>query len=106
MIPQSAKERLITLLGARGVLDRAEDLTLYEYDGGVDKAKPELVVFPRSTAHVTEIVKIAQRMKTEEGIEALVLAGTELPLLLRESPPPGLPAGPARSARTSRARPG
>ena len=63
MIPQSAKERLITLLGAKGVLDRAEDLTLYEYDGGVDKAKPELVVFPRSTADVVEIVKIAREFQ-------------------------------------------
>jgi aspartate racemase len=32
-----------------------------------------------------EILSIAQRMKTEDDIEALVLAGTELPLLLRES---------------------
>jgi len=31
----------------------------------------------------TEILNIAQRMKKEESIEALVLAGTELPLLLR-----------------------
>jgi aspartate racemase len=31
-----------------------------------------------------EILRIAQRMKTEDGIEALVLAGTELPLLLRQ----------------------
>jgi aspartate racemase len=31
-----------------------------------------------------EILSIAQRMKTEGGIDALVLAGTELPLLLRE----------------------
>ncbi len=30
------------------------------------------------------ILKIAQRMKAEEGAEAIVLAGTELPLLLRE----------------------
>ena len=29
-------------------------------------------------------------MKDEDGIEALVLAGTELPLLLRDSPLPGL----------------
>ena len=35
-----------------------------------------------------EILKIAERMRNEQGIEALVLAGTELPLLLRESPPP------------------
>ena len=33
----------------------------------------------------TEILSIAQRMQEEDGIEALVLAGTELPLLLRDS---------------------
>jgi aspartate racemase len=38
----------------------------------------------------TQILSIAQRMKDEDGIEALVLAGTELPLLLRESPPAGM----------------
>ena len=32
-----------------------------------------------------EILHIADRMKVEDGIEALILAGTELPLLLRES---------------------
>ncbi len=38
----------------------------------------------------TELLNIAQRMKNEDGIEALVLAGTELPLLLRDSPPSDL----------------
>ena len=33
----------------------------------------------------TEILRIARRMKDEDGVEAIVLAGTELPLLLRES---------------------
>src|SRR5258708_18944092 len=32
-----------------------------------------------------EILRIAHRMKAEEGVEAIVLAGTELPLLLRDS---------------------
>jgi len=32
-----------------------------------------------------EILQIAQRMRSEEGVEALALAGTELPLLLRDS---------------------
>lgn len=32
-----------------------------------------------------ELLRIARRMKAEDGIEALVLAGTELPLLLRDS---------------------
>ena len=36
----------------------------------------------------TAILNIAQRMKNEDGIEALVLAGTELPLLLRGSGTP------------------
>lgn len=31
-----------------------------------------------------EILRIAQRMQAEDGVEAIVLAGTELPLLLRD----------------------
>jgi len=37
-----------------------------------------------------EILSIAQRMKNDEDIEALVLAGTELPLLLRDCGAPGI----------------
>jgi aspartate racemase len=37
------------------------------------------------------ILNIAQRMQSEEQIDAVVLAGTELPLLLREAALPGLP---------------
>ncbi len=33
-----------------------------------------------------EILRIAERMKAEDDVEAVVLAGTELPLLLRDSP--------------------
>jgi aspartate racemase len=33
----------------------------------------------------TQILRIAEGMKAEDGVEALVLAGTELPLLLRDS---------------------
>jgi aspartate racemase len=38
----------------------------------------------------TEILRIAHRVKSEEGVEAIVLAGTELPLLLRDSGPTGI----------------
>ena len=48
------------LLGPRGYLHKPEDLKLYEYDGGVDKARPDLVVFPRSTEDVVAIVKLAR----------------------------------------------
>jgi glycolate oxidase len=60
MIPAEAKNKLLDLLGHRGLLDRPEDLTLYEYDGSVDKARPDLVVFPRTASDVARIVEIAR----------------------------------------------
>src|SRR4051812_18993924 len=63
MIPDACKERLVKLLGPRGYLDRPEDLTLYEYDGGVDRHQPDMVVFPRSTEEVSAIVRIAQEFQ-------------------------------------------
>ncbi len=63
MLPEGCRERCIDLVGARGVLHRPEDLTLYEYDGGVDKHKPDLVVFPRSTAEVAGLVRIAREFQ-------------------------------------------
>ncbi len=63
MIAPEAKRRLTEVVGARGYLDRPEDLKLYEYDGSVDKAKPELVLFPRSTEDVVAIVKITHEFR-------------------------------------------
>ncbi len=60
MLSPGAKEQLAALLGPGGYLDRPEDLLLYEYDGGVDKARPEMVVFPRSTEQVIRIVNMAR----------------------------------------------
>ncbi len=59
MIPEAARTRIAALLGPRGFLDRPEDLALYEYDGSVDKHRPDLVVFPRTTADVAALVKLA-----------------------------------------------
>lgn len=58
-----AKDELLKLLGARGVLDKSSDLALYEYDGGVDKHRPDVVVFPRSTTEVAGVVKIANKYR-------------------------------------------
>src|SRR2546427_5352411 len=58
MLPPQAKKELAAMLGPRGYLDRPEDLLLYEYDGSVDKARPEMVVFPRTTEDVVAIVRI------------------------------------------------
>jgi glycolate oxidase len=49
------------LLGVDGVLHESEDLLLYEYDGSVEVARPDCVVFPRSTTDVVEIVRTASR---------------------------------------------
>src|SRR5215470_14997551 len=59
MVPAGCKERVAELLGARGYLYRDEDLALYEYDGGVDKHRPDLVCFPRTTAEVSALVRLA-----------------------------------------------
>jgi glycolate oxidase len=49
------------LLGPVNVLEKPEDLILYEYDGSVEKGRPDLVVFPHTTAEVSQIVKIANK---------------------------------------------
>ena len=59
MLAHAAQKSIDELLGRRGYLDRPEDLTLYEYDGSVDKARPELVVFPQSAEDVAAIVQIS-----------------------------------------------
>lgn len=55
------KRELAAIVGERAVLDRPEDLRLYEYDGGVDKARPDVVVFPRTAHEVSQIVRLARR---------------------------------------------
>src|SRR5579885_965809 len=63
MIPAACIDRCIALLGPRGVLQRPEDLALYEYDGGVDRRRPDLVVFPRTTDEVSALVRIAREFQ-------------------------------------------
>ena len=54
---------LKTLLGPANVLSHKEDLMLYEFDGSVEKARPEVVVFPHTTEDVANIVKLAARFQ-------------------------------------------
>ena len=55
----SLRDRVEAILGPRGYLYKPEDLSNYEYDGSIEKAKPELVAFPQSTAEVVALVKLA-----------------------------------------------
>jgi glycolate oxidase len=63
MLDAEPRRRILDLVGPQGFLDRPEDLSLYEYDAGVDKHRPDVVVFPRSTAEVSGIVKIANQYR-------------------------------------------
>src|SRR5277367_4240604 len=57
---EAARKRIVDRLGKNGYLDKAADLKLYEYDGSVDKVVPDMVVFPKTTEDVVEIVKISK----------------------------------------------
>src|SRR5688500_890822 len=61
MISAAAKQEIASAVGPRGYLDSPQDLVLYEYDGGVDKARPEMVVFPRTTADVVSLVNLSRK---------------------------------------------
>jgi glycolate dehydrogenase FAD-linked subunit len=52
---------LTALLGPANVLHLKEDLMLYEYDGSVEKGRPDVVVFPHTTEEVSRIVKLAAK---------------------------------------------
>ncbi|HKF21586.1 MAG TPA: FAD-linked oxidase C-terminal domain-containing protein [Candidatus Angelobacter sp.] len=52
------------IAGKDAVLDRPEELMLYEYDGGQDKSRPGAVVFPQTTDHVSRIMRLAHSTKT------------------------------------------
>jgi glycolate oxidase len=47
-------------LGPESVFGAAEDVIMYEYDYGLDRAMPDLVALPRSTAEVQALVRGAQ----------------------------------------------
>jgi glycolate oxidase len=52
---------LIALLGDEAVLHRPEDVIVYEYDYGLDRAAPDAVVFPSRVEEVAEVARIARR---------------------------------------------
>ncbi|MGH9643953.1 MAG: FAD-binding oxidoreductase [Terriglobales bacterium] len=63
MSSSAIAKRLRKILERDAVLDRPEDLMLYEYDGGLAKGTPDAVVFPQTTEHVVAIVRAANEFK-------------------------------------------
>jgi glycolate oxidase len=55
----STRERFSQLLGSDGMLTSAEDLQAYAYDGTFLEHRPAVVLLPRSTAEVQEILRLA-----------------------------------------------
>ena len=53
---------LIAIVGADNVLHHRDEMLVYECDGYVvEKSVPDVVVFPTSTEHVVEVVKLCNR---------------------------------------------
>ena len=46
-------------VGDAWVMDAADDLAIYAYDGSVEHALPDAVVFPKDTAEVQAVVRVA-----------------------------------------------
>src|SRR5437868_8455615 len=64
MQPHRLAKQLKKIVGKDAVLDRPEDLMLYEYDGGIDRGTPHVVCFPQTTEQVSQIARLA----TKEGV--------------------------------------
>jgi glycolate oxidase len=48
-------------LGPANVLSKPEDLLLYEYDGSTEQARPECVVFVRTTGDVSAVARLSNQ---------------------------------------------
>jgi glycolate dehydrogenase FAD-linked subunit len=59
MMREELASGLAEIVGAGAVLTSPEDRMLYEYDGSVERATPEAVVFPSTTDEVARLVRWA-----------------------------------------------
>ena len=58
----SLASRVRSVVGEDRTLARPEDLALYQYDGSIDVALPDVVAFPQSTEETVALVKIAAEL--------------------------------------------
>lgn len=60
-IGNAHRAALVHLVGEQAALTAESDLGLYEYDGGVDRSRPDLVLFPASAQEVSRILAYCTR---------------------------------------------
>jgi len=60
---QELISKLKEIVDEEYVLSSAMDLVLYGYDASLEKGKPDVVVLPKSTEEVAEVVKLAHKHK-------------------------------------------
>ncbi|MCH7812092.1 MAG: FAD-binding protein [Chloroflexi bacterium] len=58
-IDRRVVRRLERAVGRNGVLWRPEEIIAFEYDGTIERAQPQAVVFPTSSEQVSQVVRIA-----------------------------------------------
>ncbi|HVC33151.1 MAG TPA: FAD-linked oxidase C-terminal domain-containing protein [Chloroflexota bacterium] len=75
-------QKLQAIVGTDNVLWQDYDLMLDQYDGSIDKALPQAVVFPTSTAQVAEVVKfcVAEKLPCTGRGAGTGLSGGAIPL--------------------------
>jgi glycolate oxidase len=81
-LPARILGELRQILGQDAVLDRYEDLLVYEYDAYIDRALPQVVVRPTSGEQVAAVVSLAARERlavTARG-GASGLCGAAIPI--------------------------
>ena len=63
MIAKSIIKDLTRIVGKENILADLKDLLAYSYDATMRQEMPDVIVFPRSTEHVSAIMKLAHREK-------------------------------------------
>jgi glycolate dehydrogenase FAD-linked subunit len=61
MLAESVAGELRRAVGKEAVIDSANDLRIFERDGSIEGAVPDVVVLPGSTEQVASVLKIARR---------------------------------------------
>jgi glycolate oxidase len=79
MASEQLIQELMEICGKDSVLHQPLVLYLYEYDAGMERGKPDVVVFPTTTVHIQRLVKYALAKKipyTVRGAATNLCGGT------------------------------